>query len=124
MRKIIESWKLEADLVTLSACQTALGKNIFGEGVVGLSYPFLQAGARSLLISLWKVDDQATALLMEQFYKNWLHRGHGSSEASVSKAHALHEAKRWLRDYEDESGDRPFTHPYYWSAFVLLGDPR
>ena len=122
--EIIENWELDADLVTLSACRTALGKNVFGEGVVGLSYPFLQAGARSLLVSLWKVDDQATALLMERFYKNWLRRGHDSREAAVSKTRALREAKRWLRNYEDEAGERPYAHPYYWSAFVLLGDPQ
>jgi CHAT domain-containing protein len=84
----------------------------------------LQAGARSLLVSLWKVDDQATALLMERFYENWLRRGHDSSEVPVSKVKALREAKRWLRSYENEAGERPFAHPYYWSAFVLLGDPQ
>lgn len=122
--EIAEGWKLNAELVTLSACETAVGRKIFGEGIVGFAYPFLQAGARSLLVSLWKVDDRATALLMGRFYEEWL----GSSpddtprEARRSKAEALQAAKRWLREYRGASGGRPYEHPAYWGAFVLIGD--
>ena len=105
--------------MTLSACETGLGKEIAGEGYVGFSHAFYQAGARSLLVSLWKVDDRATSLLMERFYQNYL----GSEEARpTSKAEALREAKRWLREYETSDGRGPYEHPYYWSAFILMGD--
>jgi len=125
-REIVREWRLEADLVTLSACQTGLGKIVGGEGYVGLAHAFLQAGARSLLVSLWKVEDTATSLLMLRFYENWLgeyddERG-GHRGEPMSKAEALQEAKQWLRNYTDEYGRRPYEHPYYWSAFTLIGD--
>jgi CHAT domain-containing protein/tetratricopeptide (TPR) repeat protein len=112
-------WRLAADLVTLSACETAAGRNVFGEGVVGFSYPLFRAGARSVLVSLWKVDDRSTALLMEHFYRHWL----GVGVPAIPKAGALREAKRRLREHRDRSGAYPYRHPYFWSAFVLVGDP-
>ena len=115
VQEILREWKLDADLVTLSACETALGQQISGEGIVGFAHAFLQAGARSLLVSLWKVDDQATSLLMTRFYDNLWQR-------HQAKATALREAKKWLREYEDEAGQRPYEHPYFWSAFVLIGE--
>jgi len=121
--EISGSWNLDANLVTLSACQTAVGRTVFGEGVVGLSYPLLQAGARSLLVSQWKVDDEATALLMTRFYDNWLGKGAWPWSPRMNKATALREAKRWLREHRDSRGRRPFAHPAYWAAFVLVGDP-
>ncbi len=124
--EISSEWELECDLVTLSACETALGKRVRGEGPIGLAHAFLQSGARSLLVSLWKVDDAATSRLMRRFYEDWL----GKYEAQrlglvgepMTKAAALREAKLWLRGYTDESGGRPYEHPYYWSAFILIGD--
>jgi CHAT domain-containing protein len=149
-----EEWDLDADLVALSACQTALGPDGGGEGLLGFSQVLLGRGARSLLLSLWKVDDTATALLMARFYQDLLGRRAGLEEA-MPKAEALREAKRWLRQLprsEAEAlagrlakgsvraavepkgpaappvpalpaGDRPFAHPRYWAAFILLGDP-
>jgi len=112
--EIAAQWELTADLVTLSACETGLGRGMdSGEGVIGFAYPFLQTGARSVLVSLWKVDDRATALFMERFYDEWLQ--------GESKAAALRNARKWLRRYEDEDGDLPFAHPFYSSAFVLIG---
>src|SRR5262249_36523143 len=92
---IAKEWELDADLVTLSACETALGPDGGGEGLLGFSQVLLGKGARSLLLSLWKVDDTATALLMARFYPNLLGRCDGL-KAPVPKAEALHEAKRWL----------------------------
>jgi len=125
-KEILLEWELNADLVTLSACETGLGKEIAGEGYVGFAHALFQAGARCLLLSLWKVDDNATSLLMRRFYENWLGES-GETEApgverAMSKADALQEAKQWLRSYEDEYGSRPYEHPYYWSAFILIGD--
>ncbi|MCK4409129.1 MAG: CHAT domain-containing protein, partial [Candidatus Eisenbacteria sp.] len=82
-------------------------------------HAFLQAGARSLLVSLWKVDDQATSLLMRRFYGNYLGNDDGER---MGKAEALQEAKQWLREYTNEAGNHPYEHPYYWSAFILIGD--
>jgi len=126
-KEITREWALDADVVALSACRTGLGREAVGEGYIGLSHAFFRAGARSVIVSLWKADDQATALLMRRFYRNWL----GSRDPSPNrgprrrtpKAQALSEAKLWLRAYEDEQGDHPYEHPYFWSAFVLLGDP-
>src|SRR5262249_38058576 len=96
VQAIGEEWELDADLVTLSACQTALGPDGGGEGLLGFSQVLLGKGARSLLLSLWKVDDTATALLMDGFYQALLGRRDGLA-APLPKAEALREAKQWLR---------------------------
>jgi len=124
-KEIVREWDLSADLVTLSACETGLGKEVGGEGYVGFAHAFLQAGARSLLVSLWKVEDRATSLLMRRFYESRSGRYEGERAGRrgepLTKPLALREAKAWLRSYEDEAGRRPYEHPYYWSAFVLIG---
>jgi len=125
-KEIVREWKLDADLVTLSACETGLGKVVGGEGYVGFAHAFLQAGARSLVVSLWKVEDRATSLLMQRFYENWAGRytdkRHDKKGKPMSKAEALQEAKQYVRTYTDNNGERPFEHPYFWSAFILIGD--
>lgn len=121
---IVRDWKLEADIVTLSACETGLGKEVSGEGYVGFMHAFLQAGARSLLVSLWKVDDQATSLLMQRFYENYFRGQKGKLlwKEPMTKAQALQEAKYWLRNYTNDGGAKPYSHPAYWAAFILVGD--
>jgi Flp pilus assembly protein TadD len=94
--EILRHWNLKADLVTLSACETALGKHTVGEGHVGFAQCLLLAGARSVVLSQWKVDDAATALLMERFYQNLLGRREGLDKV-LPKAEALDEARHWLR---------------------------
>ncbi|MFL6209988.1 MAG: CHAT domain-containing protein [Pyrinomonadaceae bacterium] len=101
--------KLNAELVTLSACRTGLGKVVGGEGVLGLTRAFLYAGARSVVASLWNVNDTATAELMKSFYAN-LKRGQPKDEA-------LRQAKLSLL----RGRQTPWRHPYYWAPFVLLG---
>jgi CHAT domain-containing protein/tetratricopeptide (TPR) repeat protein len=93
---IARDWQLDADLVTLSACETGLGRFAGGEGLVGFSQVLLAKGARSLVLSLWKVDDTATALLMVRFYENLLGKRAGL-KAPMPKGEALREAKHWLR---------------------------
>lgn len=110
--EIVREWKLDADLVTLSGCETARGRDVVGEGYVGLAHAFLQTGARSLLVSLWQVDDEATSLLMQHFYEAWL--------SGATTANALRDAKKWLRGRSASDG-REFAHPYYWAGFVLVG---
>jgi CHAT domain-containing protein len=131
-KDIVREWKLDADLVTLSACQTALGKKVAGEGYIGLAHAFLQAGARSLLVSLWKVEDRSTSLLMQRFYENRLGGYEGVRGASadrprapgepMTKADALQEAKRWLRIWHDDEGGTPYAHPFFWAGFILIGE--
>jgi len=100
---------LPADLVVLSACQTALGKEIRGEGLVGLTRGFMYAGARRVVASLWQVDDLATAEFMRLFYRGMLQQG-------LSPAAALRSAQRQL-------ARRPqWASPFYWSPFVLQGE--
>ena len=96
VREIQRGWNLKADLVALSACETALGREADGEGFVGFTQALLMSGARSVCLSLWKVDDTATALLMQRFYANLLGRRTGLTSL-MPKAEALREAKSWLR---------------------------
>jgi CHAT domain-containing protein/tetratricopeptide (TPR) repeat protein len=100
---------LSADLVVLSACDTALGKDIQGEGLVGLTRGFMSAGSKSVVASLWKVDDRATAILMAEFYKSMLQDG-------LTPAAALRSAKQRLRQ------DKAWSAPYFWAGFVLQGE--
>jgi CHAT domain-containing protein len=120
-------WNLDADLVCLSGCQTASGPGWFRGEPMGLSTILLGVGARSVIASVWKVDDLATARLMERFYENlsgkYADVRAGRVATAMSKAQALAEAKRWLRLYTTPEGRKPFAHPVYWSGFILIGDP-
>jgi len=122
--EILATWRLEADLVTLSACETGLGRRVEGEGFVGFAHAFFEVGARSVLVSLWPVDDEATSLLMGRFYELLLAEPPAGEPAPArAKAEALAAAKRWLRERTDERGARPYEHPWFWSGFVLVGAP-
>jgi tetratricopeptide (TPR) repeat protein len=99
--EVLRQWHLNAELVTLSACQTALGKYERGEGYVGFAQVLILAGSRSVCLSLWKVDDMATALLMARFYENLLGKREGL-KGPMGKAEALAEAKAWLRGLSRE----------------------
>jgi len=130
VKEILQEWRLNADLVTLSGCETALGQSVAGEGYIGFAHAFLQAGARSVVVSLWRVEDEATALLMRRFYSNLFggengaEGGRGRADGTVmTKRQALREAKEWLRTYKDDGGQHPYADPYYWAPFVLIGDP-
>jgi CHAT domain-containing protein/tetratricopeptide (TPR) repeat protein len=101
--------RIDADLVVLSACQTALGKPVQGEGLVGLTRGFIHAGARQVLASLWKVSDRATTELMKEVYRAMLVEG-------LRPGPALRQAQRRLL------ATRPFDGPESWAAFVLQGD--
>ncbi|HZW34604.1 MAG TPA: CHAT domain-containing protein, partial [Isosphaeraceae bacterium] len=102
--QIARTWELDAELVVLSACESGLGRAAGGEGYLGFAQPLFAKGARSLVLSLWKVDDKATALLMTRFYQNLLGQRPGLS-GPLPKAAALDEARRWLRELTvDEVG--------------------
>jgi CHAT domain-containing protein len=101
----------DLDLVVLSACETGLG-DLESDGVFGLQRGFKKAGARSLLMSLQKVNDYATRLLMVEFYKNYL----GGS----SKRESLIRAQNYVKHFKDNEGYNVFSDPSYWASFVLL----
>jgi CHAT domain-containing protein/tetratricopeptide (TPR) repeat protein len=153
-REVLDYWKINADLVTLSSCESGLGGQGSGDGLLGFSQAFLLSGARTVCLSLWSVDDTATALLMNRFYENLLGK-RSELRAPMAKIDALREAKEWLRTLSGQEamkatesltggvarGDRgeiviqerfkadapdtkPFADPHYWSAFILIGDPE
>ncbi|MFN0150085.1 MAG: CHAT domain-containing protein [bacterium] len=123
-KEVLRDWRLDADLVVLSACESGVGREVRGEGTVGFAHAFFQAGVRSVVVSLWRVDDRATALFMRRFYENCtgVSARPGAPGVAMPKAEALREAKRWLREYRTPSGRQPYAHPYYWSSFILVGD--
>lgn len=100
------------DLVVLSACQTGLGDVVQGEGVFGLQRGFKKAGVKSILMSLWPVNDFTTQLLMVEFYKNYL--------SGNSKHEALKQAQKYVKEYKDDNGEQLFESPYYWAGFIIL----
>lgn len=100
---------LAADLVVLSACRTALGKDVKGEGLIGLTRAFFYAGATGVISSLWKVDDRATTELMKRFYRNLF-------KERLPPSAALREAQ--LSMWRDSA----WQAPYYWAGFVFQGD--
>jgi tetratricopeptide (TPR) repeat protein len=153
---VLRDWDLDAELVTLSACETGLGHYAQGEGYLGFAQALLLAGSRGVCLSLWEVDDVATALLMDRFYANLLGQREGLTQP-LGKAAALAEAQTWLRTLpraealkrvasltggvergkgrpapprspavpETRSAEEPpYAHPYFWAAFVLVGDPE
>jgi CHAT domain-containing protein/Tfp pilus assembly protein PilF len=101
--------KLDADLVVLSACQTALGKDVRGEGLIGLTRGFMYAGSKQVLASLWKVDDAATAEFMKRFYR-------GIIKDKLPVITALKRAQTEMKAIPR------FKAPFYWAAFSLQGD--
>ncbi|CAN1213269.1 CHAT domain-containing protein [Tumidithrix helvetica PCC 7403] len=112
----INGWQLkDADLVVLSACQTGVGSLGNGSEILGFGYQVQRAGAKASIASLWTVSDGGTQLLMEAFYRS-LKKGNASMSAS------LREAQLSMIRKPIESGGVNFNHPYYWSAFVLIGN--
>ena len=100
---------LPAELVVLSACETALGKDVKGEGLVGLTRGFMYAGAKSVVVSLWSVNDSATAELMKKFYKQMLEKGLKPTAALRAAQLEMWKNQQWKA-------------PYYWAAFVVQGE--
>ena len=101
----IREMSLHSELVTLSACQTALGPRVRGEGVIGLPHAFLSAGARGVIVTLWRVPDQSTARFVRDVYSE-IHKGSAPSRA-------LHQTRqRWI-----EAG----APPSLWASFIIIG---
>jgi len=107
----IYNLKLPAELVVLSACQTGLGKDVKGEGLVGLTRGFMYAGAARVVVSLWNVNDKATADLMTKFYQKMLQQGERPAAALRDAQVEMWKQKQW-------------QSPYYWAAFTMQGEWR
>lgn len=107
----IYNLKLPAELVVLSACQTGLGKELRGEGLVGLTRGFMYAGAARVVVSLWSVNDKATSELMQRFYRAMLKNGQRPGAALRAAQVEMWKQKQWQA-------------PYYWAPFVLQGEWR
>ena len=105
----IYNLKLSADLVVLSACQTAVGEEIRGEGLLGLTRGFMYAGAPRVVATLWQVDDRATSELMKRFYQKMLGEGLRPAAALKAAQVSMQTDKRW-------------SSPHYWAAFTLQGE--
>jgi CHAT domain-containing protein len=112
-REIFDLDLSAAEMVVLSACNTARGEKRSGEGIVGLTWALFVAGAPTQVLSQWAVDDASTATLMQRFYANLTGQGQTAKGAALRRA-----ALTLLRD-----GGR-HRHPYYWAPFVLIGDWR
>jgi len=107
-REVLDD-RLSADLLVLSACETGMAQSLGGDELAGLGQAFLQAGARSVIVSLWRVNDSATAALMKAFYE-------ARRSDEVDNAQALSQAMTQIQEQEK------WQHPYYWGAFVFMGD--
>jgi len=110
---------LNTDLITLSACETALGQgisNVEGEGVNGIARAFLYAGAHSLVVSLWQVSDESSSFFMKDFY-SYL------KNEDLGKAEALRQAKLNLMKMKRKIGSLTisYSHPFFWAPFIVIG---
>ena len=105
----VYSLNVPVDLVVLSACRTGLGKDVRGEGLIGLTRGFMHAGASSVVASLWKVDDEATAELMKNFYANMLQKGMAPAEALRAAQNTVRQNPQW-------------QSPHFWAGFTLQGE--
>jgi CHAT domain-containing protein len=111
--------KLQAELIVLSACDTALGR-LTADGVIGLSRSAIAAGASSAIVSLWNVDDYSTAFLMTEFYRQLKEQ---SKSGKLDKAEALRQAMLNTKNYVDKDTKKKiYSEPYQWSAFTLVGE--
>lgn len=102
----------DADLVVLSACETGKGE-IYSDGVFGLQRAFKQAGAQTIIMSLWPVHDKVTQLLMTEFYKNWIERHQSRREAFLN-------AQTYVRTYRYKDNQPIYQNPYYWAGFIVV----
>ncbi|HSS52913.1 MAG TPA: CHAT domain-containing protein [Thermoanaerobaculia bacterium] len=119
--EIFEQVRLDADLVVLSACESGLGKEMGGEGLIGLTRAFQYAGARSVMASLWKISDRTTAELMVRFYKH-LKDGLPKDEALRAAQVELIQGSIQVKNEKGEVETIDASAPYYWAAFQIYGD--
>ncbi|MCB0000249.1 MAG: CHAT domain-containing protein, partial [Anaerolineales bacterium] len=131
-REVLQTWRIQAKLVTLSACQSGVSRVLRGDEPMGLIRAFLYAGARAVLVAHWPVEDLPTFLLMRRFYEL------GAVERQNLASHlrdaqlwlqqvTVGELRNWIGDFGEDGEDqqdlekRPFAHPRHWAAFTLFG---
>jgi CHAT domain-containing protein/predicted negative regulator of RcsB-dependent stress response len=120
---LLEAWEmmkldLHAEMVVLSACDTARGRNVAGEGVIGMSWAFFIAGSPATVVSQWKVDSNSTTELMLEFHRRIKAARTQGTKATVTKSEALRQAALRLLKTEE------YKHPFYWAGFVIVGKAR
>jgi CHAT domain-containing protein len=124
---ILLGWQLDADLMTLSGCETLRAAGAARGEPYGFTPALFASGARRVLSSIWTVDDRATTILMGRFYEDLTGSFDdarlGYRHAPMPAAHALREAKTYVRTLADAKGRHPFEHPAYWAGFLLVGLP-
>jgi len=101
----------------LSACETGRGQKAKGEGLLGLPRMFLGAGAKQVVMTSWKIADQASSILMTQFYDNFMNKG-------MLRSEALQQAKRTLLSEKDEANNLYYQHPFFWASYSIYGKPE
>jgi CHAT domain-containing protein len=115
----VAGWRLRARLAMMASCQSMGYPTTRSEGTVGLGQALMEAGARSIVVSAWPVEDRATELLVERFYEELIPRaGRGRTIAE-----ALRAARRHVREWRAPDGSQPYLHPAYWAGFIVYGDP-
>jgi CHAT domain-containing protein len=119
--EVLEQVRLDADLVVLSACESGLGKEMGGEGLIGLTRAFQYAGARSVIASLWKISDRTTAEFMVRFYRH-LKEGLSKDEALRATQMEFIRGPIQVTNDKGERVDFDASAPYYWAAFQIYGD--
>jgi len=119
--EIFERVRIDADLVVLSACESGLGKEMGGDGLIGLTRAFQYAGARSVMASLWKISDRTTAELMVRFYKHWK-EGLPKDEALRAAQMELIQGPIKVKNEQGKEVEIDASAPYYWAAFQIHGD--
>ncbi len=119
--EISEQVRMDADLVVLAACDSAMGRELRGEGLLSLARSFQYAGARSVMASLWKISDRTTAELMVRFYKH-LKEGKPKDEALRAAQMELIRGPIQVKNEKGEIEEIDASAPYYWAAFQIYGD--
>ena len=124
---ILLGWQLDAELMTLSGCETLRAAGAERGEPFGFTPALFASGARRVLSSIWTVDDRATTILMVRFYENLTGQfaglRMGYRAIPMPAARALREAKTYVRTLADAKGRHPFEHPAYWAGFLLVGLP-
>lgn len=131
--EIIEHWSLDAELVTLSACRSGISRILHGDEPMGLVRALLQAGARSVLVTLWPVEDISARILMQRFYELLLTIGDPARALQQAQCYLRDlprdELVAWLQVHGDEpailpdGAERPFADPFFWAPYALVGAP-
>jgi CHAT domain-containing protein len=120
----IINMNISSYLVTLSACNTGLGKYSKGMGITGLARSFMHAGAKNLIVSLWSVDDKATSVIMNEFYKNLIPENKIISDSLKNSQLFIMNKTDTIKDKNGDPVIITYMHPFFWAPFIIIGTGR